>query len=379
VGTWAKNSSLYSATQNNLANKNKDNTGTAMSQFHGGEFIIMGIPGFGLDFEVRHTIKAVQPAGFILFARNIETPHQLRDLTDELRALVKHAPIITVDQEGGRVSRLNEFMAEPPSAKQLADHADLELIKMHGSTTGKLLRLFGFNLNLAPVLDVLADDKHENSLKGRTYGKTAAQVIANATAYIQQLQAQGVLSCGKHFPGYSFSHIDPHNDLPKINRSRTELESLEWEPFKALLPILDSLMVGHVLYPKVDNSGKPASLSPVMVQGILREEWRYEGCVITDDLDMGAVKKYFGGVKAAQLAMEAGNDLLLLCHEIDSLQEIARAISSMPEPLLAKAYTRVESLRNKLLPPLELSMEAAKELDSEIAGLHRASLANEHG
>src|SRR5262245_19301151 len=123
-----------------------------MHKFTGGEFIVMGVPGETLDKETREIIKSVQPTGFILFARNIKTPEQLRKLTDELRQSVNHEPIITIDQEGGRVSRLKEFMSEPPSAKKLTEHGDVSLIKKHGMLTGKLLRLFGFNLNLAPVL-----------------------------------------------------------------------------------------------------------------------------------------------------------------------------------------------------------------------------------
>src|SRR3984885_8353041 len=119
-----------------------------MQNFTGGEFIVMGVPAETLDAKTRDIIKQVQPSGFILFARNIKNPQQLRDLTDSLRKEVNHEPIITIDQEGGRVSRLKEFMTEPPSARQLAMHGDKSLVEKHGRITGKLLRLFGFNLNL---------------------------------------------------------------------------------------------------------------------------------------------------------------------------------------------------------------------------------------
>ncbi|MBX9690670.1 MAG: hypothetical protein K2X27_28400, partial [Candidatus Obscuribacterales bacterium] len=164
-----------------------------MTEFTGGEFIVMGVPSESLDRETAEIIKKVQPAGFILFARNIKSPEQLRKLTDELRASVEKEPIITIDQEGGRVSRLKEFMTEPPSAKKLTEHGDLSLIKKHGSLSGKLLRLFGFNVNLAPVLDTLVDEKNENSLKDRTYGTSPAQVIENARAFAENMSAEGIL------------------------------------------------------------------------------------------------------------------------------------------------------------------------------------------
>ena len=200
----------------------------------------------------------MQPAGFILFARNIKEPEQLRALTDELRGALADAgaptPIITIDQEGGRVSRLKEFAVEPPSAKQLTDFGDVSLIKEHGLITGKLLRLFGFNLNLAPVLDTLVNEKNENSLKGRTYGTSNDQVVQNATAFAQAMKAEGVLCCGKHYPGYSMANCDPHNDLPTVQRSMAELQELEWKPFMTMLPLLDMIMVGHVSYPQIDKS-----------------------------------------------------------------------------------------------------------------------------
>ena len=350
-----------------------------MTEFNGGEFIIMGVPGFGLDFEIRHTIKTVQPAGFILFARNIESPHQLRDLTDELRALSKHEPIITVDQEGGRVSRLKEFMSEPPSAKQLTDHGDVSLIKKHGTITGQLLRLFGFNLNLAPVIDVLVDEKNENSLKGRTYGSTPEQVVTNASAFSDSMTKEGILCCGKHYPGYSHARVDPHNDLPKIQRSQADLEALEWQSFKTMLPILDMIMIGHVSYPKIDASNTPASLSSKMVRDVLRTAWKYEGCIVTDDLDMGAIKKKYGSANASRMALEAGNDLMLVCHNMEGVAEIAQALSKVAEPIQKESFARISALKGRLAAPTPFTMEAASKLNHEIEELRKEVNLQPHG
>jgi len=334
-----------------------------MPKFSGGEFIVMGVPGLTLDKETSEIIKRVQPAGFILFARNMKEPEQLRSLTDSLRNAVDREPVITIDQEGGRVSRLKEFAVEPPSAKRLTDHGDLELIKRHGTITGKLLRLFGFNLNLAPVLDVLVNEKNENSLKDRTYGTTPAQVVRNASAFAEAMAAEGILTCGKHYPGYSMANVDPHNDLPTVQRTLEELLALEWVAFKEMLPKLDLVMVGHVSYPKVDPSGLPASLSRTMVHKTLREDWKFTGCTITDDMDMGAIKTRYGGAEAAASALKAGNDLMLVCHAISAVPEIAAAIARSPQDIMEESFGRIEAMRARFKQPIAYSQAVLKELD----------------
>src|SRR5438874_8922490 len=168
-----------------------------------GQLILTGVPGKEIDAETEKLFRRIQPGGFILFARNIESPLQLRKLIDELRSLSKIEPIITIDQEGGRVSRLRLIGNEPPNAQQLRDNGDVELIRQHGNVTGRLLRLFGFNLDLCPVLDISFDDDADNSLRGRCYGKTVEQVVRNPRAFNDALSEQGIASCGNDFPGYS--------------------------------------------------------------------------------------------------------------------------------------------------------------------------------
>lgn len=346
-----------------------------MRQFSGGEFIVMGIPGYTLDEATAKIIKEVQPAGFILFARNIKDPQQLRKLTDELRASVKEEPIITIDQEGGRVSRLKEFMSEPPSAQQLAERGDISLIKDHGTITGKLLRLFGFNLNLAPVLDILINPKNENSLKNRTYGTSAEEVINNARAFAEYMSKEGILNCGKHYPGYSNANVDPHNDLPTVQRSLQELLALEWVPFVKVLPSLDLIMVGHVSYPQIDDSGYPATLSRKMVHETLRQDWKFKGCTITDDMDMGAIRTKYGSAESAAMALKAGNDLMLVCHAVDAVPEIAKALAAVPQEIKEEAYARIQTLRARLPKPTPFTMEEFHKLDEQVKELSKKTLA----
>src|SRR5437868_2097635 len=197
-----------------------------------GQLILCGVPGKELDAVSAEMFRRVQPGGFILFGRNIQSAAQLRKLIDDLRDLSEIEPIITIDQEGGRVSRLRLIGNEPPNAQQLRDRGDVALIRRHGEITGRILRLFGFNLDLCPVLDISFDDDADNSLRGRCYGKTVEQVVRLAGAFNEGLRAEGILSCGKHFPGYSAARVDAHHDLPKIERSRAQLDAQELAVFR---------------------------------------------------------------------------------------------------------------------------------------------------
>src|SRR5678815_4068410 len=154
-----------------------------------GQLILTGVPGMELDSNTAALFRRIQPGAYILFGRNIQSSRQLRKLIDDLRDLSEIEPIITIDQEGGRVSRLRLIGNEPPNAQQLRDRNDVSLVKRHGEITGKLLRLFGFNLDLCPVLDISFDDEADNSLRGRCYGKTVSHVIRNAAAFNDSLPA----------------------------------------------------------------------------------------------------------------------------------------------------------------------------------------------
>src|SRR5213595_2450633 len=204
-----------------------------------GQLILTGVPGYELDPETAALFRRVQPGGFILFGRNIQSAAQLRKLIDDLRDVSEVEPIITIDQEGGRVSRLRLIGNEPPNAQQLRDRNDVSLVRRHGEITGRLLRLFGFNLDLCPVLDISFDDDADNSLRGRCYGKTVAQVVRNASAFNDALKGQGIASCGKHFPGYSAAIVDAHHELPQIDRTREELDQNELAVFREFVEGVD--------------------------------------------------------------------------------------------------------------------------------------------
>src|SRR5436305_14323397 len=237
-----------------------------------GQLILTGVPDKELDKETAKLFRHVQPGGFILFGRNIESPAQLRRLIDDLRNLSKVEPIITVDQEGGRVSRLRLIGNEPPNAQQLRDKDDIDLIRHHGDITGRLLRLFGFNLDLCPVLDISCDDDGDKSLRGRCYGKTVDQVLRNAGAFNEAMRGQGIASCGKHFPGYSAATSDAHYQLPQIDRTREELDQNELAVFRQFVRDVDSIMICHGWYSSFEPERTPASLSRRVITDLLRNE-----------------------------------------------------------------------------------------------------------
>src|SRR6201984_75307 len=274
-----------------------------------GQLIMTGVPGKELDAETARLFRRVQPGAFIIFGRNLQSATQLRKLIDDLRELSDIEPIITIDQEGGRVSRLRLIGNEPPNAQQLRDKNDMDLIRLHGDITGRVLRVFGFNLDLCPVLDISFDDNADNSLRGRCYGKTVEQVVRNAGAFNEAMLEQGIASCGKHFPGYSAASSDAHYELPRIDRTREQLDQNELAVFRDVIHDVDSMMVCHGWYPCFEPEKTPATLSRRIVTDLLCSELGFDGLVMTDDLDMGAILTGYRLEDTIRLVIAAGNDV----------------------------------------------------------------------
>src|SRR5260370_18386327 len=279
-----------------------------------GQLIMNGVPGREVGAETARLFRRVHPGAFILFGRNLESATQLRKLIDDLRELSGIEAIITIDQEGGRVSRLRRIGNEPPNAQQLRDKNDIDLIRRHGDITGRLLRLFGFNLDLCPVLDISFDDDAENSLSGRCYGRSVEHVVRNADAFNAAMRGQGIASCGKHFPGYSAATSDAHYQLPRIERTRDELDQNELAVFRQFVNDVDSMMICHSWYTCFETENTPASLSRHVLTDLLRDELGFGGLIMTDDLDMGAILNAYQLEHTNRLALAARNDLPLTCH-----------------------------------------------------------------
>lgn len=334
------------------------------------QMLLIGVPGASLDTKTAVRLKALQPGGYILFGRNIESPGQLRRLVDDLRELSRVEPVITLDQEGGRVSRLRLIGHEPPNARQLREKGEEELIRRHGEVTGKLLRLFGFNLDLCPVLDLGIDEEADNSLKGRCWGRTVEEVIGHAEVFRAAMTGEGILSCGKHFPGYTFAGLDPHHELPRIPRTLDELLACELAVFRAFTGKVDSMMMGHGYYPCFGEvEAVPASLSPSVIRGCLRRDCGFQGLVMTDDLDMGAILNTFGWGETIRRAVRAGNDMLMICHRLEAAEQAARVLDRLPGEEVEPALNGVARFKEKLAAPAAFSEDEHRRLDGEVRQL----------
>jgi len=342
-----------------------------------GQLIMTGVPGKELDAETARLFRRVQPGAFIIFGRNLQSAAQLRKLIDDLRDLSDIEPIITIDQEGGRVSRLRRIGNEPPNAQQLRDKNDIDLIRRHGDITGRLLRLFGFNLDLCPVLDISFDEDAENSLRGRCYGKNVEEVVRNAGAFNEAMREQGIASCGKHFPGYSAATSDAHFQLPQIDRTREELDRNELAVFRQFVRDVDSMMVCHAWYPCFEPQPTPATVSRRIVTELLRNEFAFDGLIMTDDLDMGAILTGYRLDDTIRLALEAGNDMMMICHRIPEIETVLRILGALPSDQIERAQQHIGDFKKNLSPPHEFSESACQEINTEIADLRTAVVGEE--
>ncbi len=336
-----------------------------------GSLLLLGVKGTGLSAEEAALFKKLQPAGFVLFTRNIVSPSQVRGLTDDLRGLCEEEPILSIDQEGGRVSRTKEIAPACPSAAAFAGKPDTEQIARAGEATAELLRMLGLNLNFAPVLDLDHFPGLQNALRQRCWGRDAQDVINRAGMWNRWTRMRGMLGCGKHFPACGRATSDPHLDLPFSDATLEEMMREDVIPYTALMPELDAVMLAHVMFPKVDAEF-PASLSRRIVTGWLRDQLGFDKhLVMTDDLDMGAITARYGRGEDVKLAISAGNDLAMICHDTDSAEVAANAIGELPIWVRDEARGRISRFRKKMSGTLEFSegkWEKVCERISAIAG-----------
>ncbi len=307
--------------------------------------VIAGVEGLVLTPRERELFSRLQPAGYILFTRNIADYELTRELTDELRRLTTgpDEPIIAIDQEGGRVVRTAEIGVQLPSAAALAQKGCSHHIRQAAYYNAACLHTLGVNTNFAPVLDLASP--HANALPSRCWGYDTQSVISHAGVWNRATFGRGIQTCGKHFPGMGAAECDPHHDLPVLHGTRDSFLASASMPFTALMPELPSLMIAHLLIPEIDAE-LPTSLSPALVQGFLRDQLGYEGVVFTDDLCMGAIAKRYTPAESAALALRAGCDLPLVCHDaVEHLDAVAAAIAELPAEILEAVERRVERFR----------------------------------
>ena len=343
-----------------------------------GHLLLLGVSGPELTLEEAALYRKLQPAGFILFTRNIVGPAQTRKLTDDLRSLSQNEPILAIDQEGDRVTRTKDIAPVLPSAVDLAAQAHPNTIARAGMLTAELLRMLGLNLNFAPDLDLDHHPTLQNALRGRCWGRDSQRVIDHAGMWNRWHRKRSVLTCGKHFPAGGRALSDPHHDLPSCDATLADLLKEDVLPFTALMPELDAIMLAHVDFPNIDPEF-PASLSKRIVTSFLRHQLGFDHhLVLTDDLDMGAISKRYGRGQDVKLAIEAGNDLALICHQIDSAELAAKALSEVSFPTIDDATRRLERFRKKLSGPLPWSdskwQQTCKDIADLAAGVPSASV-----
>jgi beta-N-acetylhexosaminidase len=324
-----------------------------------GQMFMVGFAGAGPSKAILKLIKEFHLGGVILFSRNLQSPAQTAKLSNTLQAQSQKMPLlISIDQEGGRVSRLPKGFTIFPGGAKLAACQSPPLVYRVAEATAKELRAVGINMNLAPVLDV--NTNPANPIIGdRSFGASATLVSTLGLTMIAGFQDNNVIACGKHFPGHGDTGADSHKELPRVAQGLRRLHEVELRPFLHTIQNgLASIMTAHVLYPELDPD-EPATLSKRIVTGLLREGMGFKGVVITDDLEMAAISDRHGPGEAAVKAIEAGVDIVLICHDEDkqaaAMEAVAQAVKKkrISEARLDQSLLRLLQMKEKFLLPYQ--------------------------
>jgi len=340
-----------------------------------GQQLIIGIKGLQLEKEEANFIVENNIGGVVLFARNVESPEQIRQLALDLQALRARmhdkAPLfISIDMEGGRVHRLKPPFTKWPALDAIGKIDSTSVAFRFAQAMGDEMKSVGINLDYAPCLDIFTNP--QNTVIGDRALSTSPEAVARlGSALVRGYIKAGVLPCAKHFPGHGNTLVDSHVGLPVEEKTLDELDAVEFEPFKkAIRARMDLIMAAHIKFPKIDPEW-PASLSEIFLRQILRAQLRYRGLVITDDLDMGALKNNYPKPLIAVRALQAGCNILLYCNETDSpptaIEAIAKAVSDkqLDGKIVTENYQAVLALKKEKLTSAE---PASLEQVSRIVG-----------
>lgn len=294
-----------------------------------GQLVIVGVDGYENDEHSKQLMEKYHAGGFILFKKNIQDSAQLLTLLNSLKetnaALNKVPMFLSVDEEGGRVSRLPDEFKKFPSNKVIGQKNDSSLSYQIGNILGRELSSFGFNMDFAPVLDINSNPKNP-VIGDRSFGTTAGLVSRLGIETMKGIRAENVISVVKHFPGHGDTSVDSHVGLPRVNHDLKRLESFELVPFKAAIEnSVDAIMIAHILLPKLDPEN-PASFSKAVITDLLRTDMNFNGVVITDDFTMGAIEKNYDMGGAAVKSIQAGADIVLVCHGFDKQETVIKAL-----------------------------------------------------
>jgi len=324
-----------------------------------GQFLIGSIPDRTMPVEMRSLAREFDLGGVILFSRNIEAPEQVAELAADSEALGRTSPAwVSVDQEGGRVARLKEpFTRWPPMATLgRAGRAGEGLAARFATALAGELRAVGITLDYAPVLDIHTNPSNP-VIGDRALADRAEDVARLGRVIIESLQEAGIAACGKHFPGHGDTSTDSHVELPLVEHPPDRLRAIEFEPFRAAIAArVAFIMTAHVLVPSLDED-RPATLSPRVVQALLRDELGFDGVILSDDLEMKAVSARYPVPESAVEAIRAGCDGILICSgdldlQAQTLEALVKAVESgvITAARCDDALARLRRAKERFLP-----------------------------
>lgn len=329
---------------------------------HVGQLAIVGFPGHTIPADLKRVAAAFDLGGVIYFARNVVEPSQVADLSREAADLAQDWPLwISVDQEGGRVARLKAPFTEWPPMVTLGRSGDEGLVEAFGVALAAELRAVGINLDYTPVLDINTNPKNP-VIGDRAFGDTAEVVARVGASLVRVLQREGIVACGKHFPGHGDTSTDSHFELPLVEHPPDRLDAIEFAPFRAAMDAgLATIMTAHVLVPSLD-SAVPATLSRTVITDVLKGQLGFDGLVISDDLGMKAVAATWPLPDAMVASLRAGCDAVLLCNstldeQVEALEAVIHAVERGDLPLarVEDALARQYRVKTRFAPHMRPS------------------------
>jgi beta-N-acetylhexosaminidase len=324
------------------------------------QLLIIGFDATEMTPRLSSLLTRLQPAGVVLFARNIKTPNQTSRLLRDCQKCVSTPLFTCVDLEGGQVDRFRDVLGPTPSAAEVFATGDRKLFRKHGQLIGENCRALGFNLDFAPVVD-LAFEASRSVMNSRAVSANPRETVTYAREFLAGLRTANVLGCGKHFPGLGEGTLDSHHDLPVIEKSLKRLLAEDLLPYRLLRASLNLIMISHAAYPQVTHDRTPASLSRTWITDVLRKRIGYRNLIVSDDLEMGGVLSAAPIGEAAVEHIRAGGDLCLICHREDYITQAYDALVKAAERdpkfsrRVADSVRRVLAFKNKSAKVLRLT------------------------
>jgi beta-N-acetylhexosaminidase len=324
---------------------------------HAGQLAIAGFAGYSIPQDLRLLAREFDLGGVVYFARNVEAPEQVAEMSREAQALASELPLwVCTDQEGGRVARLKSGFTLWPPMLTLGRSGDERLAERFARALAAELNAVGISLDFTPVLDILTNPKNP-VIGDRALAERAEDVARLGAAIIRTLQAEGVAACGKHFPGHGDTSADSHHELPLVEHPPDRIERVELVPFRAAIDAdVACIMTAHILIPSLDDE-HPATLSPRIIS-MVKQSLNFQGMVVTDDLEMKAISKRYGTAEASVAAIAAGCDAVLLCGpdqgaQVAAIEALIYAVEqgTLPVKRVEDALARQRRVKERFLAP----------------------------